>query len=189
MHTYKTADGKFAVLYNSDLSGPVKIISQVKGWDGDPGWVDGDELRQFFLSWAAVHLPNTPTVQEASDDEVVAYEFKYRKPGTSMVLATVDPSGSEAWPLDQWKTVTRQGLVRTGQPEEVWSHPDDTPITPPTPANTLNIAVGLTNKGEIKAWLRTNTHMLDSLSLTDILFAWEEYRERMRQERTPVNEG
>jgi hypothetical protein len=37
-------------------------------------------------------------------------------------LVSVASEGSELWPLDEWKTVTRQPLAACGEPEVIWSN-------------------------------------------------------------------
>lgn len=52
---------------------------------------------------------------------VEAWLFFCQRPGKSVVFVSLDSSGSESWPWDEWATVRRLALAPDGEWETVWT--------------------------------------------------------------------
>lgn len=74
------------------------------------------EAMGFVLSVTMRSKPlNVQHEQLANTEE--AWLFFCSKPGRRMVFASLDSSGSESWPWDEWKLVQRVRLVPIGERE------------------------------------------------------------------------
>lgn len=106
----------------ADPHAPKEVFLQLYGdSSADEGPVNY-EAGDVSWCWHQVFESDVRYVQAASalHQEPVAWEFIHKGPGTQMVLASIDSHGSEGWPLDEWTSVVRYALVRSGEPEVVW---------------------------------------------------------------------
>lgn len=75
----------------------------------------------------SVQRPVLPVRTGAAD----AWLFILKRPGRITTFATVDETGSESWPWDEWTVVKRVALVEAGPAETLLDKRQNTKIQRP----------------------------------------------------------